>query len=446
MHLTKEAFGNTFVWGVSTAAYQIEGAHEHYGKGHSIWDVFVQKKNKIFQNHTGDIACDFYNRYIEDLQLMHRMHIRHYRFSISWSRIMPLGTGQINQEGIDFYNRLIDLALELGIQPWITLYHWDLPHALEMRGGWVNREVKDWFGDYVGLCVKYFGDRVRHWMVLNEPTVFSAAGYFFGVHAPGKKGLDNFLAVAHHAALSQAYGARIIKSLQQDSMVGTTFSCLHVEPFSNRERDIIAARKADVLLNRLFIEPLLGMGYPTSEIKVLRRIEKHVKQHDEADLKFDMDFIGVQNYTREIIRYALFVPFLQAKIVSAKERKVAMTAMNWEVYPESIYHILQKFSAYPNIPPLIITENGAAFTDQVVDGKVDDVQRRQYLQDALMQVLRAKQEGVDVRGYFVWTFLDNFEWAEGYYPRFGLVHVDFETQKRIVKSSGQWYANFIAPA
>lgn len=446
MHLTKEAFGNTFVWGVSTAAYQIEGAHEHDGKGLSIWDVFVQKKNKIFQNHTGDIACDFYNRYIEDLRLMHRMHIRHYRFSISWSRIMPLGTGTINQEGVDFYNCLIDLALELGIQPWLTLYHWDLPHALELRGGWVNREVKDWFGDYVGLCVKYFGDRVKHWMVLNEPTVFSAAGYFFGVHAPGKKGLDNFLAVAHHAALSQAHGARIIKSLQQDSMVGTTFSCSHVEPFSNRERDIIAARKADVLLNRLFIEPLLGMGYPTSEIKVLRRIEKHIKQHDEADLKFDMDFIGLQNYTREIIRYALFVPFLQAKIVSAKERKVAMTAMNWEVYPESIYHILQKYSAYSNIPPLIITENGAAFTDQVVDGKVDDVQRRQYLQDALRQVLRAKQEGVDVRGYFVWTFLDNFEWAEGYYPRFGLVHVDFETQKRIVKSSGQWYANFIAPA
>lgn len=446
MHLTKEAFGSTFVWGVSTAAYQIEGAHEHDGKGHSIWDVFVQKKNKIFQNHTGDIACDFYNRYIEDLQLMHRMHIRHYRFSISWSRIMPLGTGNINQRGIDFYNRLIDLALELGIQPWLTLYHWDLPHALELRGGWVNREVKDWFGDYVGLCVKYFGDRVKHWMVLNEPTVFSAAGYFFGVHAPGKKGLDNFLAVAHHAALSQAHGGRIIKSLQRDSMVGTTFSCSHVEPFSNRERDIIAARKADVLLNRLFIEPLLGMGYPTSEIKVLRRIEKHIRQHDEADLKFDMDFIGLQNYTREIIRYALFVPFLQAKIVSAKERKVAMTAMNWEVYPESIYHILKKFNAYPAIPPLIITENGAAFTDQVIDGRVADKERRQYLQDALAQVLRAKQEGVDVRGYFVWTFLDNFEWAEGYYPRFGLVHVDFETQKRIVKSSGQWYANFIAPA
>ncbi|TDS14677.1 GH1 family beta-glucosidase [Sphingobacterium paludis] len=444
MHLTKEAFGDDFAWGVSTAAYQIEGAHQHDGKGLSIWDVFVQKRNKIFQNHKGDIACDFYNRYIEDLHLMHRMHIKNYRFSISWSRILPNGTGEVNQKGIDFYNRLIDLSLELGIVPWVTLYHWDLPQALELRGGWINREVKDWFGDYVGICVKHFGDRVKNWMVLNEPTVFTAAGYFFGVHAPGKRGLDSFLAAAHHASLAQAYGGRIIKSLQQDSWVGTTFSCSHVEPFSNRDKDIVAAKKADVLLNRLFIEPLLGLGYPTMEIKSLKRIERYMQQHDEADLRFDMDFIGLQNYTREVIRYAMFVPYLQAKIVSAKDRKVPMTAMNWEIYPESIYHVLKKFSAYQNIPPLIITENGAAFPDQVLDGEVDDPKRLGYLQDALQQVHKAQQEGVLVKGYFVWTFLDNFEWAEGYFPRFGLVHVDFQSQKRTIKSSGRWYANFLA--
>ncbi|MFD1770048.1 GH1 family beta-glucosidase [Sphingobacterium suaedae] len=443
MLLTKTAFGDDFIWGVSTAAYQIEGAHREDGKGPSIWDEFVQQKNRIFQKHTGDIACDFYHRYLDDLLLMHRLHIKNYRFSIAWSRIMPHGTGEVNQAGIDFYNRLIDRSLELGITPWITLYHWDLPHALECKGGWVNRDVTEWFGQYVSVCVQHFGDRVKNWMVLNEPTVFTAAGYFFGVHAPGKKGLDNFLAAAHHAALSQALGGRIIRSLQSDNNIGTTFSCSHIEPYRAIERDIIAAKKADLLLNRLFIEPLLGMGYPTGEIKILRKIDKFMRADDEKKLAFDMDFIGVQNYTREMIRYAPFVPYLNAKIVTAKKRKVEMTAMNWEVYPASIYHILKKFSAYSNIPPLLITENGAAFPDQVDNGIVDDPKRLRYLQETLIQVLKAKQEGVPVHGYFVWTFLDNFEWAEGYHPRFGLVHVDFETQQRIVKSSGKWYGEFI---
>lgn len=443
MLLTKEAFGKDFIWGVSTAAYQIEGAHNMDGKGPSVWDTFAQKRNKIFRNHTGDIACDHYNRYIDDLYLMHSMNIRNYRFSISWSRILPEGTGLINQAGIDFYNRLIDLSLELGITPWVTLYHWDLPHSLEVKGGWTNRDVKDWFGDYVAICVKSFGDRVKNWMVLNEPTVFSAAGYFFGVHAPGRKSIEGFLAAAHHAALAQAHGARVIKTLQPESNVGTTFSCSHVEAYTNREKDIKAAKKADLLLNRLFIEPLLGMGYPVNEIKTLRRIEKYIKQNDERDLKFDMDFIGIQNYTREIIRYAMFVPFLQAKIVNAKDRNVEMTTMEWEVYPESIYHILKKFQAYENIPPLIITENGAAFSDTLQNNLVHDPKRLQYIQNILQQVLRAKQEGVNVNGYFVWTFLDNFEWAEGYHPKFGLVHVNFQTQQRTVKSSGHWYADFI---
>ncbi|MCL1671115.1 GH1 family beta-glucosidase [Elizabethkingia ursingii] len=443
MLLTKEAFGKDFIWGVSTAAYQIEGAHNLDGKGPSVWDTFVQKRNKIFRNHTGDIACDHYNRYIDDLYLMHSMNIRNYRFSVSWSRILPEGTGRINQAGIDFYNKLIDLSLELGITPWVTLYHWDLPHSLEVKGGWTNRDVKDWFGDYVAICVKSFGDRVKNWMVLNEPTVFSAAGYFFGVHAPGRKSIEGFLAAAHHAALAQAHGARVIKALQPESNVGTTFSCSYVEPYTNREKDIKAAKKADLLLNRLFIEPLLGMGYPVNEIKTLRKIEKYIKQNDEQDLKFDMDFIGIQNYTREIIRYSMFVPFLQAKIVNAKDRKVELTAMEWEVYPESIYHILKKFQAYKNIPPLIITENGAAFSDTLQNNVVHDPKRLQYIQNILQQVLRAKQEGVNVNGYFVWTFLDNFEWAEGYHPRFGLVHVDFQTQQRTVKASGHWYADFI---
>jgi len=443
MHLTKDAFGKDFIWGVSTAAYQIEGAHDQHGKGPSIWDIFVKKRNRIFQNQHGDHACDFYNRYMQDLALMQGMHIPNYRFSLSWSRILPNGIGQTNQSGLDFYDRLIDLSLELGITPWVTLYHWDLPYALEKKGGWVNRDVKEWFGEFVSTCVARYGDRVKNWMVLNEPTVFTAAGYFFGVHAPERKGLGNFLAAAHHAALAQAHGARIIKSLQPESQVGTTFSCSHVEPFTTREKDVIAAKKADVLLNRLFIEPLLGMGYPTQEIKILNRIEKYIKPGDENDLKFDMDFIGIQNYTREMIRYAMFVPYLQAKIVTAKERKVEMTEMNWEVYPSSIYQMLKKFSNYPNIPPLIVTENGAAFKDQIDHGQVHDPKRLNYLQEAIQHVYQAKEEGVNVKGYFVWTFLDNFEWAEGYRPRFGLVYVDFQNQQRIIKSSGHWYANFL---
>ncbi|WP_159726617.1 GH1 family beta-glucosidase [Sphingobacterium sp. 18053] len=443
MLLTKDAFGKDFIWGVSTAAYQIEGAHDLHGKGPSIWDIFVKKRNRIFQNQHGNEACDFYNRYVQDLYLMQGMHIPNYRFSLSWSRIFPAGIGAVNQSGLDFYDRLIDLSLELGITPWPTLYHWDLPHALEKKGGWVNRDVKDWFGEFVSKCVQTYGDRVKHWMVLNEPTVFTAAGYFFGVHAPERKGLGNFLAAAHHAALAQAQGGRIIKSLQPNSEVGTTFSCSHVEPFTSKDRDIIAAKKADVLLNRLFIEPLLGMGYPTQEIKILGRIEKYMHANDERDLKFDMDFIGVQNYTREIIRYAMFVPYLQAKIVSAKDRKVEMTEMNWEVYPSSIYYMLKKFSAYPNIPTLIVTENGAAFPDQIENGLVHDPKRLSYLQQALQEVYRAKQEGINVKGYFVWTFMDNFEWAEGYRPRFGLVYVDFNNQQRIVKSSGHWYGDFL---
>ena len=265
-----------------------------------------------------------------------------------------------------------------------------------------------------------------------------------GVHAPGKQGVTNFLAATHHAALAQSHGARIIKSLQKNSNVGTTFSCSHIEPFRPVKKDILAAKKVDALLNRLFIEPLLGLGYPVEDIGFLQRIEKFVRQNDEMDLAFKMDFIGLQNYTREMVKNAAFIPFMGAKIVKASERNVETTLMNWEVFPESVYYILKKFSAYENMPPLMITENGAAFSDEVKNNRVDDPKRLIYLKDNIDQVLRAKKEGVNVTGYFVWTFLDNFEWAEGYYPRFGLVYVDFETQKRIVKSSGNWYSAFLS--
>ncbi len=446
MSICKNCFGSEFTWGISTAAYQIEGAYNADGKGLSIWDVFTNTKGKIPLNENGNVTCDFYHRYTQDLLLIHRLHISNYRFSLSWSRILPNGTGRLNNAGIDFYNRLIDFCLELNITPWITLYHWDLPYELQKQGGWNNRQVVDWFSEYTALCIKKFGDRVKNWMVLNEPMAFTGAGHFFGIHAPGKKGLRNFLSAAHHAALCQAEGGRIIKSLRSDCRVGTTFSCTHIEPLTALEEDRIAAQKIDALLNRMFIEPLLGLGYPVNDVKILKRIEQHMQPGDEAKLSFNMDFIGLQNYTREIIRHSIYTPFVKAQIVKAKKRNVAVTSMNWEVYPECMYQVLKKFAAYPNIPEIIVTENGAAFPDKVENGAIHDEKRVSYLQNHLAEILRAKQEGVPVNGYFVWTLLDNFEWAEGYHPRFGLVHVDFKTQKRIIKDSGNWYRDFLQSA
>jgi len=441
--MNKKDFGKDFMWGVSTAAYQIEGAPNVDGKGKSIWDEFVKKKGRILNNDNGDESCDFYNHYKSDLALMREMNVPNYRFSISWSRIFPNGIGQPNPLGVDFYNQLIDTCLELNIQPWITLYHWDLPLELEKKGGWTNRDILFWFGQYVSYCIDVFGDRVKHWIVLNEPMVFTGAGYFLGVHAPGKKGLSNFLAATHHAALCQAEGGRIIKSLRSDVTVGTTFSCSYIEPLSSREKDVQAAKRVDALLNRTFIEPMLGLGYPNKDLKTLQRIERYMKDGDEEKLTFNMDFIGIQNYTREIVAHSYLTPFVRAKIINADKRNVKTTQMNWEIYPESIYQMLNKFSKYKTIKSLIVTENGAAFPDQEVNNEVHDTQRQQYLQQYIAQVLRAKKEGVKVQGYFVWSFMDNFEWAEGFRPRFGLVYVDYKNQKRIVKDSGKWYQSFL---
>jgi beta-glucosidase len=443
MPINRVSFGEDFYWGVSTAAYQIEGGHDAQGKGSSIWDEFTRKKKKILGGHHGNIACDFYNRYPQDIRLLGELQVPNYRFSISWSRIFPLGTGTINQSGIDFYNRLIDALLRQGIKPWVTLYHWDLPTALEKKGGWTNREILYWFCDYAEFCVKQFGDRVNHWMILNEPMVFTGAGYFLGIHAPGKRGLDHFLAAVHHAALCQAEGGKIVKSLQSHSFVGTTFSYSPIEPWCDNDRDRAAAIKTDALLNRLFIEPLLGMGYPVKDLKILQRLEKYYRDGDSVRLAFDMDFAGLQNYTREIVRHAILMPFVKAKLIKASKRKVEYTQMDWEVHPPAIFKAIMRWSQYKNLKEIIVTENGAAFEDQCVGNEVHDPGRVNYLKDHIEQVLKARQAGGRVNGYFVWTLLDNFEWAEGYLPKFGLVHVNFETQERLVKSSGKWYADFL---
>lgn len=443
MRIHSTDFGEDFTWGVASSAYQTEGAAFEDGKGPSVWDVFVQQKGKIKDGTTGHQATGFYHRYIQDIILMQYLNVRNFRFSLSWPRLFPQGVGPVNEKGVDFYNGVIDFCLECGIEPWVTLYHWDLPQALEERGGWTNRDVVGWFEDYVSFCVKQFGDRVRHWMVLNEPMAFTGGGYFLGLHAPGRKGLQNFLPAVHHTALSLAHGANVIKSVNGRLRVGSTFSCSPVDPVDGTRLTAEAVQRVDVLSNRLFIEPLLGLGYPWQELKALQGLERYMKAGDEALLKADLDFVGLQNYTREVVRHSTVMPYLNARLVKASRRGVATTEMDWEVYPQGIYRSLKRFAAYKNSPPLVITENGAAFTDVVRNGQVDDPQRIAFYEDYLAQVLKAKEEGVNVQGYFAWSFTDNFEWAEGCSKRFGLVYVDYATQRRIVKSSGFWLQQFL---
>ncbi|MBX7094890.1 MAG: family 1 glycosylhydrolase, partial [Flavobacteriales bacterium] len=394
------------------------------------------------KEHAND-SVKFYHHYREDLALMRSMHIRNFRFSLSWPRIIPHGTGKINVNGIDFYNRLIDQCLEMGIEPWVTLYHWDLPHHLELKGGWTNRDIIHWFADYAETCASHFGDRIKKWMVLNEPMVFTGAGYFMGVHAPGKRGLSNFLKAMHHAVLVQGISPEIIRYHVPDAEIGTTFSCSHLSPHSESLADLEALKRADVLLNRLFLEPMLGLEYPIADFRALERVHDFMGPRDELLMQGKYDFIGIQNYTREVVQSAWYIPYLKARLISAKKRNVHHTQMNWEVYPEAIYEMIKKYSSYPGEKKIYITENGAAFHDVVQNGRIHDLNRTNYLQSYLQQVLRAKNEGYPVSGYFVWSFTDNYEWAEGYTPKFGIVHVDLKTQKRIVKDSGLWYKSFL---
>jgi beta-glucosidase len=442
--LNKGQFGDDFLWGVSTAAFQIEGAHDADGKGSSIWDVFTSQKGKIKNGHHALTACDFYNSYQNDIDLIRELNIPNFRFSISWPRIMPTGIHPVNQAGIEYYNKIIDSLLAAGIEPWITLYHWDLPHALETKGGWTNRESVSWFSEYVEVCAQYFGDRVKNWMVINEPSVFTGAGYFLGIHAPGKKGITNYLKAMHHVTLATAAGAKILRNRIPEANIGTTFSCTHIEPATESSKDVEAAKRVDTLLNRTFIEPILGLGYPQADLPVLKKLNNYILENDLDNLSFDFDFIGLQCYTREVVKSSMLIPYIGAELISAEKRNVISTEMGWEVYPPALYHVLKKFNEYKGIKKIIITENGAAFPDILSNGKVYDIKRTHYIQDHLEQILKAKQDGLNVEGYFVWSLTDNFEWAEGYNARFGLIHVDFDTQQRTIKHSGLWFKDFLS--
>jgi beta-glucosidase len=442
--LEKKDFGENFLWGVSVAAAQNEGAFNHGGRALSIWDVFSNKKGKIRGGAKPYVACDFYHRYKDDLLLVKALGFSVFRFSISWSRILPDGTGKPNKEGLEFYHRIIEECHKLGLVPFITLYHWDLPAILEKEGGWTSHLMLKWFNRYVTLCAEEYGPMVKNWIILNEPFGFTSLGYMLGKHAPGKTGLKNFLPAIHNATLAQADGARIIRKMVAHARIGSTFSCSEIIPFSNKKEDLDAALRVDILLNRLFIEPALGMGYPREDFKFLEKLELFNKSWKYTRrMEFSFDFIGLQNYFPVVIKYNPLIPLLQASEVKAKSRGVPHTDMGWEINPGSFQRILNRFWAYEGVKEIIVTENGAAYKDMMVNGEINDENRIQYFKEYLLALLRAKLEGVNITGYFAWTLMDNFEWAEGFKARFGLIHVDMNTQLRTIKNSGHWFRELL---
>ncbi|HYI61218.1 MAG TPA: GH1 family beta-glucosidase [Acidimicrobiales bacterium] len=438
--LRREDFGEDFTWGVAHAAYQVEGAWDADGKGPSIWDTFTHGGGRVSDRTTGDVACEFYDRYQDDLSLVRDLGFGAQRFSISWPRVLPTGTGRVNRAGLDFYSRLVDACLERGVEPWVTLYHWDLPEALHQRGGWASRDVVDWFGEYTGVVADALGDRVTRWMVFNEPSSFLLAGYLTGVHAPGVRSLNKFMAATHHVNLAQARGAQVLRDRVPGAEVGTTHIFTPPDVAGDSPRHRRAARAFEALVNRVHLEPSLGLGYPTDDAPLLKRIDRYRRDGDDQAVLVDWDFLGVQYYQRLAV-HALPVPGLGFLPWPRRDHKrYDITAMGWEVNPRGLHEVLHQFHAYGKVPKLYVTENGAAYPDEVVDGRVHDPRRIAYYEAHLAQVLKAKQEGVPVHGYFCWSYCDNFEWAAGLRPRFGLVHVDYATQARLVKDSGHWFS------
>lgn len=435
------SFPSDFVWGAATAAYQIEGAWNEGGKSESIWDRFCRKPGTIENGDSGDVACDHYHRWREDIALMKEIGLQAYRFSVSWPRVMT-DSGEVNPAGMDFYDRLVDALLEGGIQPWITLYHWDLPQRLQDRGGWPARGVVDAFCGYADALTRRLGGRVKRWITFNEPQVSAFNGYYEGRHAPGHKNLQEAVEASHHLLLAHGRCLPIIRANCPGSQVGITLDLHPVTAASPSLADRQATRLVDGLVNRWFLDPLTGRGYPQDVIQAERRRMDCIQSGDMAAIAAPVDFLGVNYYFRKIAR-AENLPEdqnLVRKVFPNPER----TEMGWEVYPEGIYDLLARLHFDYGFPELVITENGAALKDELdAGGQVDDPQRISYLRRHLQQVSRAIACGAPVKGYFTWSLLDNFEWGYGYSKRFGLVYVDFSTQRRILKASARWYGQVI---
>ncbi|QFU75446.1 beta-glucosidase [Halioglobus maricola] len=445
-------FPKDFVFGTATAAYQIEGAYAEDGRGLSIWDEFSHRKGKTHKGDNGDVACDHYHRYPEDIALMGELGVNAYRMSLSWSRILPEGTGKINQAGINHYRREFDALLEAGITPYVTLFHWDLPLALHNKyGGFQNRQAAHDFAEYAEVAAKAFGDQVKHWITLNEPWEHCVMGHFMGEHAPGYHRPWTFMKVMHNLLLGHALGMERIRDVLPDATVGITTSHTPAHPFTDRDKDHEAAALANEFLNFVTLDPLYKGHYPEELSRRFRYFKPGVETGDMERINAPIDFIGVNNYQREFARHTYLVPFLNTWIVGGTQGAerdfvkdgVQHTSMGWEVYPEAIYEVLGWLRNDYDNPTTMITENGAAFEDEVIDGEVHDPKRMDFLEGYMGQVKRAMDHGSDITGYFVWTLIDNFEWAAGFAKRFGIIHVDHQTQERIIKGSGRWYADLI---
>ncbi|MCV2352519.1 GH1 family beta-glucosidase [Paucibacter sp. Y2R2-4] len=442
--ITRRDFPSDFRWGCSTSSYQIEGAIHEDGRGESIWDRFCSEPGRIRDGSSGAVACDHYHRWPEDLDMAQQLGVNAYRFSIAWPRLLPQGRGAVNEKGLDFYSRLVDGMLERGLQPWATLYHWDLPQALQDKGGWANRATVDAFLEYTELVARRLGDRVKHWITHNEPYCTAFLGNFEGNHAPGLKDHKTALLVCHHLLLSHGRAVPLIKRLVPDAQVGITLSLHPISPASDSAADAAAAERHDGLRNRWFLDPLHGRGYPQDILALLGDEAPHALSTDLREIATPTDFLGVNYYFPERIENAPGVAPIATRVVETPG--VERTAFGWEVDPEGMVTLLTRIQRdyAPNC--VYLTENGSTFEDEMLpDGRVEDVQRRSYLARHLAAAQRSMAAGVPLKGYFAWSLLDNFEWAEGYLRRFGLSYVDFETQQRTLKASGQWYAQFLQP-
>ena len=449
------SFPDDFVWGCASSAYQVEGAWNEEGKGPSIWDTFVHTPGKIANGETGDITVDHYHRYKEDVALMKELGLRAYRFSTSWARILPNGTGSVNQAGLDFYDRLVDELLEKKIEPYICLFHYDLPQALQDNGGWPNRDTAYAFSEYAHIMAVHLSDRVRVWMTHNEPWVSAMAGYFSGEHAPGLKDPITGFKALHHLFLSHGLAADAIRaSARQPVKVGITLNLNPVHSATNSKKDHAAAQRMDTAINRLQLDPFLKGTSPLQEFAFGKMLSKSIVKPGDLEKIHTLDLLGVNYYTRTVAKYDPKFPVVSA--VQTKPTGNEYSCM-WEIYPEGIFELLTRiwrdyFTPLPlgeepegrKMPEIMITENGVPVPDGLdFDGRVRDERRIRYLRNHLFQIHRAMQAGIPVKGYFHWSLMDNFEWALGYAPRFGLVYVDYNTLKRTVKDSGRWFASVI---
>lgn len=436
---TGASFPKDFLWGTATASYQIEGVWKEDGKGESIWDRFTHTAGKIRGGDTGDVACDSYHRYAEDIAIMKRLHMKSCRFSVAWPRILPDGTGTVNQKGLDFYKRYVDTMLAAGIRPSCTLYHWDLPQTLQDKGGWPNRDMAGWFSDYATIVTKALGDRVKTFAIFNEPYVFCLCGYGVGVHAPGIADFGQYLKAAHVANLAQGDAYRAMRAISPKAEIGGAYNMSPAVPATDSPEDRAAADKMHAANNIFFIAPALTGAYP-KEFAPLDAMD--FRPGDETRVRAALDWIGINYYFRMKVRADATEKNMGYRADIPHE--APLTHLGWEVWPQGLYDIVTRIGRDWHLP-IEITENGCSYADPPgVDGTVKDDRRTAYFRGHLTALSRAIQDGAPVRGYHAWSLLDNFEWGEGYSQRFGLVWVDFRSGKRIIKDSGHWYGQVAA--